>query len=115
MVAPGQAAVRVPVWLWGWPTVWSRGAPRPVPTLVSQSVSYFTVPPRAHPSTGSQSGSATEHCLPVEHASTEYYSLPGTTQLSGSLESTAVEVLSSTNFSRRRREAIGTPVYSQCL
>ena len=25
---------------------------------VSQSVSYFTVPPRAHPSTGSQSGSA---------------------------------------------------------
>ena len=29
---------------------------------VSQSVSYFTVPPRAHPSTGSQSGSAT---LPV--------------------------------------------------
>ena len=25
----------------------------------SQSVSYFTVPPRAHPSTGSQSGSAT--------------------------------------------------------
>ena len=26
---------------------------------VSQSVSYFTVPPRAHPSTGSQSGSAT--------------------------------------------------------
>ena len=28
-------------------------------TSVSQSVSYFTVPPRAHPSTGSQSGSAT--------------------------------------------------------
>ena len=27
--------------------------------LFSQSVSYFTVPPRAHPSTGSQSGSAT--------------------------------------------------------
>ena len=26
---------------------------------LSQSVSYFTVPPRAHPSTGSQSGSAT--------------------------------------------------------
>ena len=26
---------------------------------VSQSVSFFTVPPRAHPSTGSQSGSAT--------------------------------------------------------
>ena len=26
---------------------------------VSQSVSYFTVPPRAHTSTGSQSGSAT--------------------------------------------------------
>ena len=26
---------------------------------VSQTVSYFTVPPRAHPSTGSQSGSAT--------------------------------------------------------
>ena len=25
----------------------------------SQSVSYFTVPPRAHPSAGSQSGSAT--------------------------------------------------------
>ena len=28
-------------------------------TPVSQSVGYFTVPPRAHPSTGSQSGSAT--------------------------------------------------------
>ena len=28
-------------------------------SLKSQSVSYFTVPPRAHPSTGSQSGSAT--------------------------------------------------------
>ena len=27
-------------------------------TPVSQSVGYFTVPPRAHPSTGSQSGSA---------------------------------------------------------
>ena len=27
--------------------------------LLSQSVSYFTDPPRAHPSTGSQSGSAT--------------------------------------------------------
>ena len=27
--------------------------------VLSQSVSYFTVPPRAHPSTGSQSGSAT--------------------------------------------------------
>ena len=31
---------------------------------VSQSVSYFTVPPRAHPSTGSQSGSATHVHLP---------------------------------------------------
>ena len=30
-----------------------------VTTRFSQSVSYFTVPPRAHPSTGSQSGSAT--------------------------------------------------------
>ena len=30
-----------------------------ISTSVSQSVSYFTVPPRAHPSTGSQSGSAT--------------------------------------------------------
>ena len=39
---------------------------------VSQSVSYFTVPPRAHPSTGSQSGSA----APVLTQSTEY-SLPG--------------------------------------
>ena len=29
------------------------------PKKHSQSVSYFTVPPRAHPSTGSQSGSAT--------------------------------------------------------
>ena len=35
---------------------------------VSQSVSYFTVPPRAHPSTGSQSGSAT----PGSNTSTEY-------------------------------------------
>ena len=31
---------------------------------VSQSVSYFTVPPRAHPSTGTVSGSAT---VPVGH------------------------------------------------
>ena len=30
-----------------------------VNTTVSQSVSFFTVPHRAHPSTGSQSGSAT--------------------------------------------------------
>ena len=37
-----------------------RNGSRPV----SQSVSYFTVPPRAHPSTGSQSGSATPG---VEH------------------------------------------------
>ena len=29
----------------------------------SQPVSYFTVPPRAHPSTGSQSGSATPGLL----------------------------------------------------
>ena len=29
------------------------------PGIVSQSVSFFTVPPRARPSTGSQSGSAT--------------------------------------------------------
>ena len=36
---------------------------------VSQSVSYFTVPPRAHPSTGSQSGSATPVAPPSgEHA-----------------------------------------------
>ena len=39
---------------------------------VSQSVSYFTVPPRAHPSTGSQSGST----APVLTQGTEY-SLPG--------------------------------------
>ena len=30
-----------------------------MPQSASQSVSYFTVPPHAHPSTGSQSGSAT--------------------------------------------------------
>ena len=37
-------------------------------TRVSQSVSYFTVPPRAHPSTGSQSGSATPglHEVPTD-------------------------------------------------
>ena len=46
---------------------------------VSQSVSYFTVPPRAHPSTGSQSGSATPGLCSI--TSTEY-SLPGATQLS---------------------------------
>ena len=34
--------------------------------LVSQSVSYFTVPPRAHPSTGSQSGSAAPVLTQVE-------------------------------------------------
>ena len=33
---------------------------------VSQSVSYFTVPPRAHPSTGSQSGSATPSLTQVQ-------------------------------------------------
>ena len=32
-------------------------------TSVSQSVSYFTVPPRAQPSTGSQSGSATYYIV----------------------------------------------------
>ena len=36
---------------------WGPGSRRP--GLSHQSVSYFTVPPRAHPSTGSQSGSAT--------------------------------------------------------
>ena len=39
-----------------------RPSREPAPILqpsVSQSVSFFTVPPRAHPSTGSQSGSAT--------------------------------------------------------
>ena len=46
---------------------------------VSQSVSYFTVPPRAHPSTGSQSGSAAP-VRPHEYRVTEY-SLPGATQL----------------------------------
>ena len=45
--------------------------------VFSQSVSYFTVPPRAHPSTGSQSGSAR---LPVTNTSTEY-SFPGATVL----------------------------------
>ena len=43
---------------------------------VSQSVSYFTVPPRAHPSTGSQSLRRSR-----SNTSTEY-SLPGATQLS---------------------------------
>ena len=37
---------------------------------VSQTVSYFTVPPRAHPSTGSQSGSATPGL--TTNTSTEY-------------------------------------------
>ena len=37
---------------------------------VSQSVSHFTVPPRAHPSTGSQSGSATPGQLTVKRIST---------------------------------------------
>ena len=42
--------------------MWEPGHTQCVPvktkkTPVSQSVSYFTVPPRAHPSTGSQSGS----------------------------------------------------------
>ena len=49
----------------------SRGVNREV----SQSVSYFTVPPRVHPSTGSQSGSA----APGLTQCTEY-SLPGATQ-----------------------------------
>ena len=51
--------------------IWAQGARAGDPLIflsveqnnkvasVSQSVSYFTVPPRAHPSTGSQSGSAT--------------------------------------------------------
>ena len=34
--------------------------------LVSQTVSYFTVPPRANPSTGSQSGSAAPVLTQVE-------------------------------------------------
>ena len=40
---------------------------------VSQSVSYFTVPPRAHPSTGSQSGSATPGLTQVPSAVTAVY------------------------------------------
>ena len=36
---------------------------------LSQSVSYFTVPPRAHPSTGSQSGSATPGLTQVTRSS----------------------------------------------
>ena len=47
----------------------------------SQSVSYFTVPPRAHPSTGSQSGSATPGLTQVPST----HSLPGATQLSPGL------------------------------
>ena len=51
--------------------IWAQGARAGDPLIflsveqnnkvasVSQSVSYFTVPPRAHPSTGSQSGTAT--------------------------------------------------------
>ena len=46
---------------------------------VSQSVSYFTVPPRAHPPPALNPAPP----LPVEPTSTEYgYSLPGATQLS---------------------------------
>ena len=56
---------------WGIGCIWAQGARAGDPLIflsveqnnkvasVSQSVSYFTVPPRAHPSTGSQSGSAT--------------------------------------------------------
>ena len=40
---------------------------------VSQSVSYFTVPPRAHPSTGSQSGSATAPPLPRRSRGRDYH------------------------------------------
>ena len=54
----------------------ARRKARDEPAPVSQSVRYFTVPPRAHPSNGSQSGSATR-----SNTSTEY-SLPGATQLS---------------------------------
>ena len=56
------------------PRAWARAArvpPAREPGLLadfivvtrgaSQSVSYFTVPPRAHPSTGSQSGSVQVH------------------------------------------------------
>ena len=41
---------------------------------LSQSISYFTVPSRAHPSAGSSSGSAAP-ALPVSNTNTEY-SLP---------------------------------------
>ena len=46
---------------------------------VSQSVSYFTVPPRSHPSTGSQSGS-TAPVLTQVPSTLLLYSLPGATQ-----------------------------------
>ena len=42
----------------------------PIRSQYSQSVSHFTVPPRAHPSTGSQSGSATPGLTQVEVPST---------------------------------------------
>ena len=42
-------------------------------STVSQSVSYFTVPPRAHPSTGSQSGSATAPPLPRRSRGRDYH------------------------------------------
>ena len=52
------------------------GGGQAVSMAVSQSVSYFTVPPRTHPSTGSQSLRRSR-----SNTSTEY-SLPGATQLS---------------------------------
>ena len=46
----------------------------------SQSVSYFTVPPRAHPSTGSQSGSAAPGLTQVLYR-VHVLAPPGATQL----------------------------------
>ena len=54
--------------------------PRPSASPRLRKWSCFTVPPRAHPSTSSQSGSATPG-LTTSNTSTEY-SLPGATQLS---------------------------------
>ena len=43
----------------------------------SQSVSYFTVPPRAHPSAGSQSGSATVSRITVPEVPREEHEFAG--------------------------------------
>ena len=44
-------------------------------SVKGQSVSYFTVPPRAHPSTGSQSGSATPGLTQVPSTRSRGYSI----------------------------------------